>query len=458
MFTPFGAAASRSTSRRSRRSGASPSSGARRTHRAAGTARLVAIALMLGVLPVRAGQANPTPSTQSSAPPVDALIERALARAPSLAAQKTRVEAARAVLQAAGAVPNPMVEVMYQDFNFPRYTIGSDPMSMAGASIEQGLRSRGRRAAERHIAQADIEQRRAAERTTATDIATEVRLEYARLYALDREADTIGDARDLVRMLEATSSAHYAAGHGDQASILRAQLERTRLDERAADLAGERVAIQAALNRLTNDPPDAPIGRVATLPEPPATAAVGRAAAEQAAKTAPDIAMREAGLDVARRQVDAARAELAPSWSVGAGYYWQGGFDRTVKFTVGLELPVWNARRQKPLLAAAESEQRAAELDLANARAEVAAQATALAAAVHTASQQIDLYRTAILPQNSAALDAARASYLADRGDFVSVLDEFRRWIDVRTELARREAERFSARARLDALLNPRAQ
>ncbi len=69
------------------------------------------------------------------------------------------------------------------------------------------------------------------------------------------------------------------------------------------------------------------------------------------------------------------------------------------------------------------------------------------------AGEQIDRYRTAILPQNSAAFEATRSSYLTGRGDFVSVLEEFRRWVEVRTEPSSREADRYTALARLEALI-----
>ena len=67
-------------------------------------------------------------------------------------------------------------------------------------------------------------------------------------------------------MLAATASARYAAGSSDQATVLRVQLEQTRIGQRLADLATERIAVQAAINRLTNDPPDTAIGRVTDLP------------------------------------------------------------------------------------------------------------------------------------------------------------------------------------------------
>jgi len=402
-----------------------------------------------------AAQQSPAAAPQAAAPPVEALVERALARAPSLAARRARVDAAQAVVRAAGTLPDPMVEFEYRDFNFPRYTIGSDPMSMAGASIRQPLLSRGRRAAQREVAQAEIGQRRAERDVLAADLATEVRLQYARLFALDRERDTLADASELVAMLAATVSSRYAAGQADQASVLRVQLEQTQIGQRLVDIATERYAVQATLNRLTDDPPDNPIGTIGQLPSdmplPPEIA--GRQASDTTLPPAPEVVVRQREIDVAGKQVNAAREELRPSWSVGGGLYWQGGLDRTVVFNVGIELPIRKDRKQRPLIAAAEQELRAAQLDMQNTAADVRAQIARLAYEWQAAGEQIARYRTAILPQNSAAFDATRSSYLAGRGDFVSVLEEFRRWIEVRIELASREADRYAARARLEALL-----
>jgi outer membrane protein TolC len=323
---------------------------------------------------------------------------------------------------------------------------------MAGATIRQGLSSGGRRRARRASAEAEAARRSTEQRLAAADLATEVRVQFARLYAIDRERETLADASQLARMLEATVSARYAAGGADQASVLRAQLEQTRLGQRLADLEAERTIVQAAINRLTNDAAEAPIGPVRDLPpaDLPAPAAL---LAEASLQGAPAVAVSQSGLDVAARQLDAVRAELKPSWSVGVGVFWQGGLDRMVNLSVGVELPFWKKRKQLPLVAAAEGERRAAQLDLADAASRVRAEVVSLIAEHRNATEQVERYENGLLPQNSAALDAARAGYLGGRGDFVSVLDEFRRWIDLRIELAQRRADRYSARARLAALL-----
>jgi len=78
----------------------------------------------------------------SIAPPPDELVALALQRAPSLAALAARVQGARELLGPAGALPDPMVELMVQDVGFPRWTVGEEDMSMVGPQLSRASPSR----------------------------------------------------------------------------------------------------------------------------------------------------------------------------------------------------------------------------------------------------------------------------------------------------------------------------
>lgn len=404
--------------------------------------------LLLLATPVAAQPVQPP-----DAPPVEALVERALSGAPSLAALRARLESVTLGGRAADALPDPMVEFEYRAGAFPRYTIGSDPGSMLGASVRQDLLSKGRRTARRETAAAGIALGRAELDARVATIAAAVRERYARLYLIDCEADTLADARQLLRLLEATASARYAAGDADQASVLRVQVEQSRLGERQADLAAERLVVVADLHRLLDDKSGAPIGRVRELPAAAEVlAGAPDSSMDSALAHAPELAVKRAGIEVAGKRVSEARQELGRAWSVGGGLFWQGGLDRMAVFNVGIELPFWKDRKQKPLIAAAERDLEAVRAEEADTAAAVRAEVTRLLTISRTAAEQVERYRSAIMPQSSAAFDATRSSYLAGRGDFVAVIDEFRRWIDVRVGLARRETDHYVALVQLGAL------
>mgnify|MGYP005810109427 CR=1 FL=1 len=401
-----------------------------------------------------AGAAAPRPSAVA-APPVEDLVARALAAAPSLAARRARIDAARLALRAADAPADPMVEFEYRAANFPKWTVGSDPNSMIGASVRQPLLIGERKTARRTVAEADVGLRRAEEVESTASLATAVRTTYAEVYAVDRERAILADSREIARLLSETAMARYSAGGSDQASVLRAQLEQTRLSQRAVDLDARRAGLVASLNRLLNQPQETPFGEVGALPEPPPLSEALSRMPDLAADHAAGVAVRQADVAAAARRVDAARAELQPNFTVGGGLYWMGGADRLVTFSFGIEWPARKARKQLPMLAASERELEAARRDLDDSAAAVREEAARTVSEIERDERQIEQYRSGLLPQSSAAFDAVRAGYLVGRGDFSSVLDEFRQWTDARVELAGFEASRYAQRCRLDALVNP---
>ena len=65
----------------------------------------------------------------------------------------------------------------------------------------------------------------------------------------------------------------------------------------------------------------------------------------------------------------------------------------------------------------------------------------------------VSRYAQGVVPQSGLALDAARSSYLVGRGDFSTVIEDFDMWLEARSGLARREAERFTAWAELQTIV-----
>jgi outer membrane protein TolC len=391
----------------------------------------------------------------TTAPPVEELVAKALAGALSLAARRARLEAAQLAVRAADVPPDPTVEFQFQEGGFPKWTVGSDPMSMIGASVRQPLLTKGRQLARHAAAVAEVDVRHAETDQSACDLTAAVRSAYGQLYAVDRARAILDDTREIARLLAETAMARYRSGGADQASVLRAQLEQTRVSERAVDFDAERTAIVVSMNRLLNLPPDTPLGEVRSLPDPPPLTEALARLPDLAARRAPEVSVRQADVVAAARRVDMARAELHPNLTVGGALYWQGGFDRVVSVTLGVEWPLRKDRKQLPLLAASERDLEAANHDLEDASAGMRAEAARLVADIERADEQINQYNSALLPQSSAAFDAVRASYLTGGGDFSSVLDEFRRWTDARVELASLEASRFALGGQLDVLVNP---
>ena len=407
-----------------------------------------------GVPPAAADTATPalqrTPGDGSIAPPPDELVSLALRRAPSLAALAARVQEARELVRPAGALPDPMVELMVQDVGFPRWTVGEEDMSMVGPQISQGIPFPGKRGARRLAAQADVAVKTSEFELSRREVARDIRRLCARLYALDQELQALSSGRELLELLAATVRERYSAGAAEQEGAIKAQLAVSRLDERLDDLAAERGALVAAVNRYLDQPGDAPLGRVTTLPEAVVPPLPWEAVVVE---NSPAVAVRRAEVQAAERRLRVARLELRPDFLAGAGVGFRGGKDPAVTLRLGMDLPLWSAQRQIPMFHAAEQDLEASRQALRDAEAVARAEAVSLEAQWRRGGSQVTRYAQAIVPQSSLALDAARSSYLVGRGDFSTVIEDFNLWLEARTGLAEREAGRFTTWAELQTVI-----
>lgn len=388
----------------------------------------------------------------NAAPPIDDLIREALEKNPSLLSMQSRIRAAGEAISPEGALPDPILEVMFQDVNFPSITVGDEEMSMAGVQVTQGIHYPGKLQAKKETAKAKQQVMSSRLEELRRSLVQSIRTAYAKLYAIDREQDVLGYGKELQEMLTATVSMRYSAGGAKQEDVIKTQLQLSRLQERQIDLAAEREIVTAALNRLVDRPGDLKLGIVASLPYPmDASADIRDASFERAS----ELHTKQREIEVANRQVKESELELFPNFSVGMGFFSRGGFDQVVTLQFGVELPLWRKYKQRPLLRAAQFEREAVQQDFKDMQAEVRAKLAQLRAEKNRIERQIHLLQEATIPQTSAALDSARSSYVSGRGDYSTVIEDFNLWLEARIQLERLIAGRYSTWAEIESLLSP---
>jgi outer membrane protein TolC len=348
----------------------------------------------------------------------------------------------------AGALSDPMLEVMYRNVGAPWDPMR--PMTMGEVQYTQPLPWPGKLGSRRAAASAEADMRGAEGDEVRRTLVMQVRSAYARVYMVDRELESLVAARELLAVLSAVAQTRYATGQGEQEAIVKAQLEASRLEERGTDLEAQRAGLVAVVNRLLDRPAGSSLGRVTALPVP--AAPEDEDVRKHALGRSPEVAMRSAAIRAAGKRLAAARLESRPNFLVGIG----GGSTldpaAVVTLRLGLELPVWNRQRAEPMVAQARADLTAAEEDLRAAEARARTDAERLVAQWRRDQAQIVRYREAIVPQSAVAMDAARASYLAGKGDFSTVVEDFRMWLDARVMLAGREADRFMTWAEIEML------
>lgn len=317
--------------------------------------------------------------------------------------------------------------------------------------LTQEFPGRGKRAA-----RVEALERRAAvvanERTMrAREVASDVAIAYADLAFARRTLDVLDENVALVRQMADAAEARYAAGRMAQQDVLKAIVERSRLEEQRV-MAGEQAGMaEARLNTLMGRPADAPIG---PLDAERTERLLPSFADLPALAAAPHPEARGAALerDAAAGTLAVAEAERRPDFVVQGGYMLMPDMRDAWTARVGITWPnaPWArktldamAREAEADIVAADARRRAVDSRLQLMAREAWVRADAAAA-------RIRLLATSVLPQSTHTLDVARAAYQNDQADFLDVLDAQRVLLDARLEYWRAIADRDRAFAELE--------
>ena len=381
---------------------------------------------------------------------LDEYLRLALAKSPTLTAMQAKQQSAREMVAASGALPDPMVGIMYQSMGPPWQPMA--PMSMVQGEISQVIPGVGKRQARRNAAEAEADMRIADIDATKARIAAEVRLLFARVYASDREQRALESASQLIQVMLGAVTGQFASGTADQEALAKIEVERAKLREQLLDIQTDREILVARLNRVMARAENAAVPRLDELPEVPLE--LGPTSDEVFAKS-PELRVQRAVIHAASRRRENAETETRPNFLVGLA----GGATTTgepiVTLRFGMELPIWRASKQDPMIRSARHDLEATQSDYKAIELKLRAEVAELTARFKRDTQQIQLYRAAIIPSASLALHAARNAYSTGRADFATVIEDFRIWLDAQVGLSRREADRLMTWAELKALTEP---
>lgn len=302
-----------------------------------------------------------------SAEPVafDEAVRLAVARAPTLQARRSQIEAAQEEAARADALPDPRLTLGLA--NVPvagtdAFDLRADDMTMRQVGVMQEFPARAKRQSRRAMADRMMQQAQAlslAERAAVRSAAADT---WIALWAAQREVEVLRAQRAQSTLAIGIAKARLAGGTGTVVDALAAQSAALELDNRIDVAEAEVAAARAALARwLGIEPDDLTIaGSPPDLSVLPADEARLLTSVD---RQGPLLAWRSRE-SLAEAAVAAALAETRPDWSVSAMYGQREraseGMPRsdmlTIEFSIGL--PLWTRNRQDRGVAA-----RRAELD-----------------------------------------------------------------------------------------------
>lgn len=405
-------------------------------------------------VPASPAQESMVQKAQTVTPLADVLQE-AEQNNPQIQAARQEWRAAQQVPTQVSTLPDPQFQLQQVNVGSPRPFAGYTNSNFAyvGLGVSQDLPYPGKLRLKGEIAKRDADVSQQQVESVRRSVLAGVKAAYFQLAYLSKTLGILESDGELLEQTEKAADARYRSGMGNQQDLLRAQLERTKLLREITMHHLEVAKVQAQLKELLNRPQSTTDIEPADLSETALPYTYDELLAATKAQN-PQIAGAEKMIEKQKLDVDLAHKDFYPDFNLQ--YMWQrtdpAQYRAYYEFSVGVRVPIYRSRKQRPELAQAE-----AELSRSHSELEVQSQqaASELKVQYETAQKTAELlkiYKEGLLPQARAGFQAGIAAYQNNRQDFESLLSSFLDVLHLDEEYWQNTAEREMALARLEQL------
>ena len=357
-----------------------------------------------------------------------ALIAEALENSPEIQAAQRERDAASQRIAPAAALDDPVLEAGVINAPLASSPFNREDMTMKMIGLSQNLPYPGKRGLRRDVAAKDAEAVAYGYQETVNRVARDIKIAYFDLGLTLARTGLVEKNKLILERFLQIAEGRYEVGQANQADVLKAQTQVSRMVDELLRLARERPAIEAELIRALGR--DANVA--APIPEPPQLSE-GILNLESLRETALAQRPRLLALQslVARNEkaLDLARRNYYPDFNARLSYGQRDnmldGARRAdmVSLTVAINLPVWRENKLAPREAESLALRDQAQSLYQAQRNEVSANLRQQVATVEQNFKSAQLYQTTILPQARLTVESALAAYRVNRVDFLTLLD-----------------------------------
>lgn len=356
------------------------------------------------------------------------LIAEAARNNPEIRAASNERLAARHRVSPAGALDDPMLEAGVINAPWPNLRLNREDMTMKMLGLSQRFPFPGKRDLKRDVAAKDAESVAYAYQETVNRVARDVRVAYFELAFVAESARLVENNKQVLEQFLKISESRYAVGQANQADVLKAQTQLSRMADELIKLGRERRVIEAELTLALGreSAAGAPVPAALRLREAPLQLEALR---ETALTQRPQLLGLRSLVDRSGKALDLARKDYYPDFDVKLSY---GQRDRApdgmrrdhmVSFTVAINLPVWRESKRDPRVAEAIAMQYQS-MDMYQAQLnELSSKMRQQVANAEQSLKSARLYETGILPLARLAVESSLAAYRVNRVDFLTLLD-----------------------------------
>jgi outer membrane protein TolC len=380
---------------------------------------------------------------------LETAVSVALERAPEITGGRAGVEAAQALIESAGRLPDPSLIVGVENLpvNGPdAYSTSRDFMTMRKVGVMQAFPRREKRELQHQRALADSDRASSDLAVARAEVARQTAEAWIRLFAARQSLDALRTLQPDLETGAQVARAGVIGGRTSSAEALMAEAAAARIRTRLLQAQGEERQALAALGRWIGDDAQRPLADLPSLERLPVSAETLLSSPHLHAELLP----YEARIEAARTDVALARADRRPDWAGELSFAKRGpDFSDMVslQFTVGL--PLFSKHRQDPVIAARTAQLRQLEAERETQVRMHTEEAQQAVIAWQQLGEQLTQFERELAPLARERTNVALASYRGGGGELRPVLEAVADEADLVIERAALTNERGRAWAYL---------
>jgi len=369
---------------------------------------------------------------------------------PSILAAARLVDAKRARVPQARALPDPSVSVGWMGNITPFDVQNGDPSSYRAVSAMQEFPYPGKRQLRAEVVAKEADAEQWSVEAARRKVRAEVAQAFYGLWATDKAIGITRTNKELLEKLSRIAEEKYKVGRGVQQDVLRGHVEVTRILQRLIVLEQQRRTYEAQLNSLLIRPLGTVIPAVADVEKSLLSHSLEELLNQAA--SSPEIRQQETLIEQTQATANLARRDYYPDFNVGYMYQQRPGMQDMHGFTFGIKIPVFYRDKQRKAVEEATLTRTSLEQTRESIRTVLSFQVKEQFLAAKASDELLRLYQKGVVPQSSLALESSLASYQTGEVDFLNVINNFVTVLDYQIAYYQEVANYQKALARLEEI------
>lgn len=384
--------------------------------------------------------------------PLSELLAEAARTNPDIRAAEHTWRASTHVRQQVTTLPNPQFTIQEFSVGSPKPFAGFDTSNFAyfGIGASQELPYPGKLRLKGEAADRAAEAQEAQIAVVEASVTDQIQVAYLRLAYLQQTLTLLESSRSTLGQVIESELLRYRTGSGNQADVLKAQLQRTKLIRELTMHHEEMGQVQAELKRLIHRPQESPD----IIAQDLRVTTVHYSSLELmdlVRKHNPEVTSQASAVEKQNAELRSAERAGKPDFSVGYMYQ-RTGNDFPAYYMLTLNLIFQRRQRVRAEVAEAVESLKSGQEQLDAQFQQQLAEVQKQYIAARSAAEELSEYREGMIPQADAGFHAVLAQYESNKQQLNSVLTSFNEVLELKRDYAQSLLDHETAIARLETL------